>query len=102
MEVLVIEKEVFQEAFNELSALTDSLQQFISAYPIGKEKEKWLDAQEVCQLLGINKRTLQNYKDKGILASSSIFRKNYFKFAEVQQLLSTGTSHLKHQSNVKQ
>ena len=102
MEVLVIEKEVFQEAFDELSSLTDSLQQFISAYPIGKEKEKWLDTQEVCQLLGINKRTLQNYKDKGILASSSIFRKNYFKFAEVQQLLNTGTSHLKHQSNAKQ
>jgi len=89
MEVLVIEKEVFQEAFNELSALTDSLQQFISTYPIGKEKEKWLDAQEVCQLLGINKRTLQNYKDQKLLPFSCIHRKNYFKRSDVEQLLTS-------------
>jgi len=89
MEVLVIEKEVFQEAFDELSALTDNLQQFISAYPIGKEKEKWLDAQEVCQLLGINKRTLQNYKDQKLLSFSCIHRKNYFKRSDVEQLLTS-------------
>ena len=89
MEVVVIEKSVFEQIQKDVQQLNNSLQVVMDTYKGIWQKEKWLDAQEVCQLLGINKRTLQNYKDKGILASSSIFRKNYFKRSDVEQLLTS-------------
>ena len=89
MEVVVIEKSVFEQIQKDVQQLNNSLQVVMDTYKGIWQKEKWLDSQEVCQLLGINKRTLQNYKDKGILASSSIFRKNYFKRSDVEQLLTS-------------
>ena len=75
MEVVVIEKSVFEQIQKDVQQLNNSLQVVMDTYKGIWQKEKWLDSQEVCLLLGISKRTLQNYKDKGILASSSIFRK---------------------------
>lgn len=89
MEVVVIEKSVFEQIQKDVQQLNNSLQVVMDTYKGIWQKEKWLDSQEVCLLLGISKRTLQNYKDKGILASSSIFRKNYFKRSDVEQLLTS-------------
>jgi DNA-binding transcriptional MerR regulator len=57
--------------------------------PIFKE-EKWLDNQEVCLMMNITKRTLQTYKDKGLLPYSKLNRKNYYKRSDVQALLEAG------------
>ena len=57
--------------------------------PIFKE-EKWLDNQEVCLMMKITKRTLQTYKDKGLLPYSKLNRKNYYKRSDVQALLEAG------------
>jgi hypothetical protein len=57
--------------------------------PIFKE-EKWLDNQEVCLMMNITKRTLQIYKDKGLLPYSRLNRKNYYKRSDVQALLEAG------------
>ena len=89
MEVVVIEKSVFEQIQKDVQQLNNSLQVVMDTYKGILQKEKWLDSQEVCLLLGISKRALQNYKDKGILASSSIFRKNYFKRSDVEQLLTS-------------
>ena len=57
--------------------------------PIFKEV-KWLDNQEVCLMMNITKRTLQTYKDKGLLPYSKLNRKNYYKLSDVQALLEAG------------
>ncbi|WP_439848461.1 helix-turn-helix domain-containing protein [Riemerella anatipestifer] len=51
-----------------------------------------MDTQEVCQLLGISKRTLQNYKDRNLLPYSYINRKNYYKRSDVLHLLENQTA----------
>jgi DNA-binding transcriptional MerR regulator len=54
------------------------------------QRRKWLDNQEVCLMMNITKRTLQTYKDKGLLPYSKLNRKNYYKRSDVQALLEAG------------
>lgn len=90
MEVIAIQKSVLEGLTNELKALLELTENTTTKYtPIFKE-EKWLDNQEVCLMLGITKRSLQTYKDKGLLPYSKLNRKNYFKLSDVQALLTAG------------
>lgn len=92
MEVIVIEKAVFEQAHQELQQLIGTLKSVVDSYQGICLHEKWLDTQEVCLMLGISKRALQSYKDRKILPYSSIQRKNYFKRTDVEQLLSSQNS----------
>jgi len=47
----------------------------------------WLDNQDVCQILDITKRTLQSYREKGLLPYSRIEHKIRYKPKDVQKLL---------------
>jgi MerR family transcriptional regulator, repressor of the yfmOP operon len=47
----------------------------------------WLTSDEVCHLLGISKRTLQNYRNNGILPFSQIGRKIYYKASDIDDYL---------------
>jgi excisionase family DNA binding protein len=49
--------------------------------------EVWLDIQEACQLLKISKRTLQSYRDNGILPFSQIGGKIYFRASDIESHL---------------
>ena len=49
--------------------------------------EIWLDIQEACQLLKISKRTLQSYRDNGILPFSQIGGKIYFRANDIEEHL---------------
>ena len=46
---------------------------------------------DVCKLLNISKRTLQHYRDTGVLPFSQIGHKCYYKRENVEQLLQTKT-----------
>ena len=50
-------------------------------------EDRWLDIQDVCELLHISKRTLQSYRDKGILPFSQIGAKIYYKSSDIQKHL---------------
>ena len=50
-------------------------------------KGEWMDNQDVILLLDISGRTLQSYRDRGVLPYSQIGHKCYYKLADVQQLL---------------
>ena len=90
MEVIAVQKSVLNGMANELKALLELTENATQKYtPIFKE-EKWLDNQEVCLMMNITKRTLQTYKDKGLLPHSRLNRKNYYKRSDVQALLKAG------------
>ena len=90
MEVIAIQKSALDEMKNELWELLEMTENVVQKYtPIFKE-EKWLDNQEVCLMMNITKRTLQTYKDKGLLPYSRLNRKNYYKRSDVQALLEAG------------
>ena len=49
-------------------------------------KKSESDNQEVCLMMNITKRTLQSYKDKGLLPYSKLNHQNYYKLSDVQAL----------------
>lgn len=49
--------------------------------------QEWLDNQDVCEILGISKRTLQTYRDNGMLAFSQIGHKMYYRREDVKKLM---------------
>ena len=90
MEVIAIQKSALDGMNNELRELLELTENATRRYtPIFKEV-KWLDNQEVCLMMNITKRTLQIYKDKGLLPYSRLNRKNYYKRSDVQALLEAG------------
>jgi len=95
MEVIAISKSVFKELTTEVDDLLQLTKDASEAYLGIFNKERWLDNQEVCIMLGITKRTLQTYKDKGFLPFSKLNRKNYYKFSDVQRLLTSDTDNQK-------
>lgn len=52
-----------------------------------KNLQKWLDNQEVCEILDISKRTLQTYRDNGTLAFSQIGHKMFYRPEDVQRVI---------------
>ena len=91
MEVIVIPKSILKELTTALDELLHQIADASEAYIAIFNEERWLDNQEVCLMLGITKRTLQSYKDKGLLPYSKLIRKNYYKFSDVQRLLTSQT-----------
>ena len=51
------------------------------------DKDKWMDNADMCALLGITKRTLQRYRQKGVLPYYMMRGKPYYKKEEVQECL---------------
>jgi predicted DNA-binding transcriptional regulator AlpA len=51
--------------------------------------KKWLSSDQVCKILGISSRTLQNYRDQRLLPFSQPIgkRKIYYKAADIQEYL---------------
>ena len=90
MEVIAIQKSVLDGMKNELKALLELTENATLKYTSIFKEEKWLDNQEVCLMMDITKRTLQTYKDKGLLPYSKLNRKNYYKRSDVQALLEAG------------
>lgn len=90
MEVIAIQKSALDGMTNELKALLELTENATMKYTSIFKEEKWLDNQEVCLMMNITKRTLQTYKDKGLLPYSKLNRKNYYKRSDVQALLEAG------------
>lgn len=54
--------------------------------PESVDKEWYCNA-EVCQLLKISLRTLQTYRDKGLIPYSQIGHKCYYKIKDIQDFM---------------
>lgn len=52
-----------------------------------KVLQRWLDNQEVCEILGISKRPLQTYRNKGALSYTQIGHKIYYLPEDVESLI---------------
>jgi len=80
MEVITITSEAFQELKNDISEISKRIDNANNKQPL---TENWLDIADVCMLLHISKRTLQSYRDNGILPYSQIGGKIYFKASDI-------------------
>ncbi|MGD0754863.1 MAG: helix-turn-helix domain-containing protein [Bacteroidales bacterium] len=49
--------------------------------------KKWLKGDEVIHLLGVSRRTLQNYRDRRTIPFSQVGRKIYYKYSDINDYL---------------
>lgn len=86
MEVIVIESDAYNNIMARLNQIEKKVADLIieNKYPL---EEYWMDNQEVCELLKISKRQLQNYRDNGVLPFSQINSKIYYKASDIQKYL---------------
>jgi hypothetical protein len=87
MEITVLDIQIIKTLNKEIKEVSNLISDITTPYKALQQATKWLDQQETCQLLNISKRTLQTYRSKGILGSTQINRKTYFKLSEVELLM---------------
>lgn len=96
MEIVSIDTRLFDEMIRRVKSVEEK------AVRLCRQQEdqglkKWLDNQEVCQILGISIRTLQTYREKGVLPYTCIKHKMFYKPEDVETLLQS-SFHLKNQA----
>lgn len=84
MEVIAIEGKTFKHIKERFEAFTKQIKQWCET---DQTNSKWLDNQDVCNLLNISKRTLQYYRNSGKISFSQINSKCYYKTSGVEKLL---------------
>lgn len=84
MDIIIFDGESYRALHKALSIIRDRLRMICGTTPA---KEKWLDNQDVCLLLGISKRTLQSLRDKGMLGFSQIRHKCYYRESDVMAFI---------------
>ena len=86
MEVVSIERSTYEELLMSFNSFVTKMKEMAS---ISNDKRlgKWLDNQDVCQMLNISPRTLQTLRDNGTLTYSQINHKVYYKPDDVERIL---------------
>lgn len=98
MDVITIQSEAMQSLLQSNANLTQKLGELLERLEntlttIGQSKSQavnpleWADTDKTCKLLNISPRTLQKYRDDGILPFSCIGGKKYFKISDIQDIL---------------
>ena len=86
MELVVIEKNAYLRLKQQVEDLFTQIEAVKKKFGI-VEKEKCMDAQEVCLALNISKRTLQSYREYGIIPCSFIGGKYMYKESDLVRVL---------------
>ena len=84
MEVNIIPNEKMDEIITRLDDIQRRLSAWETTSPL---EEKWLDVKETASFLKISTRTLQTYRDLGLLPYSQIAAKIYFRYTDVIDFL---------------
>lgn len=86
MEIINIEKQTFERLLSKIDHLVSHLENLLDRNR-DKSLSEWVDAQDVCLLLNISPRTLQSYRERGLVPYTQIDRKIYYKSQDIQKLL---------------
>lgn len=86
MEIISIEKKVFETMMTRFEMLANKVQMLCRKFG-DKKLNKWYDNQDVCLMFRISPRTLQTLRDNGTLPYTRINRKIYYKPEDVQNVI---------------
>ena len=86
MEVLIFQKEAFEEMAAKFSRFSDRVNELLAKQG-GKSLNRWMDNQEVCQQLNISPRTLQDYRNNGVIAYYQLGGKILYKESDIESML---------------
>jgi len=86
MNAILFTKEEFDDLLQRITSIDKKLD--LALPHEGNSSNKWLSIPETCQLLGISKRTLQKYRDEGMISFTQVGNKIYFKQVDIEEFLS--------------
>lgn len=86
MEIVSIEAGTYRAMMFHFEAFARKVDALCEPH-IGKKLDEWLDNQDVCLILNISPRTLQNLRETGKLPYSQINRKMYYKPEDVEKVI---------------
>lgn len=86
MEIITIEKRSFEAMMEQFQQLRSLVGEFAREYD-EKRLSRWLDNQDVCNILNISLRTLQTYRENKTLPYTQIGYKIFYKPEDVTTLL---------------
>lgn len=89
MEIITFDKEAYDRLVETLKIFDEIANSLCLQYGL-LDEPAWIDSQEVCQRLGISKRTLQTYRNQGIIPFSVIRGKVYYKIEDVREAMNNG------------
>ncbi|MBV4204627.1 helix-turn-helix domain-containing protein [Bacteroides salyersiae] len=84
MDIIAIESKTFEQMKERFKGFSNQVKDLCGD---NQDKEQWLGNEDVCALLQISLRTLQSYRDSGMLPFSQIGRKCYYRVSDMQQLI---------------
>ena len=84
MEAIIIAKQEYDQILVKLDEIREGLHKQVNPSPI---QERYLTNAEVCDLLKVSRRTLQRYRDEGLIAFSQVGATIRYKAADVEQFL---------------
>ncbi len=83
MEVITIERQAFEQLLQEMQLLTARVE-MLSRKCQDKKLSKWISNEDVCELLRISPRALQELRYKHKISYTQIGRKFYYRPEEVE------------------
>lgn len=83
MEFKIIEGKTYERLKQSLNELMKRSEKLIPK----SVDDVWYTSKDICQRLKISLRTLQNYRDKGLLPYSQIGHKCYYKIKDVESFI---------------
>ena len=90
MGIICIDEKVWNTLLGKIETLDLQARQLAERYQ-PPTKEKWIDSQDVCHALSITKRTLQSYREKGIIHFSNVGGKFFYRESDMAAYLESRT-----------
>ncbi|HBX46374.1 helix-turn-helix domain-containing protein [Limibacterium fermenti] len=90
MEIINIEARTYEAMIKRFDSFTRKVESLCEQHrDVGLKT--WLDNQDVCLMLGITKRTLQTYRERGLIPFSRIRHKVFYRPEDVEKLLQSSS-----------
>lgn len=87
MGYVIIDRRAYEDMVEKFEKTVNMIESLCQATSGDALLKKWLDVQDVCQILNISKRTLQTYRDNGTLPYTRISNKMFYKPEDVRMLI---------------
>ncbi len=86
MEIINVEYGAYQAILAKIRACSESYK-LLKESVRDKSLKTWFDNQDVCYQLNISMRTLQSYRDRGLIGFSQIGQKIYYRSEDIENFI---------------
>lgn len=87
---IILSKDDFQNLLAKLKSLDDKLEEL---NPTIASEEKLVTNDQLSELMQVSKRTLQNWRDEGLITYTQIGKKILYRMSDVQECIEKHQKH---------